>query len=251
MEKYFDINEAGYSVRCKLYGPEGRRYERAVLCGHGFSGHKDNRAAERFARYFLSKRKDAAVVTFDLPCHGADGRKKLRLEDCGAYMDLVVKQLRERFGAEDLCAYATSFSGYLVLKAISEQGSPFRKIALRNPAVNMRQALEGTIVSPEAMRQLQKGKSVLVGFDRKIKIDGEFLRELEQADITGRDFSDYAGKILILHGTKDEVIPFESVRAFAENNLLDFVPVENADHRFTDPTLMDNAIVRITRFFTE
>ena len=47
MEKYFDINEAGCSVRCKLYADDPRAVRHAVIYGHGFSGHKDTRAAAR------------------------------------------------------------------------------------------------------------------------------------------------------------------------------------------------------------
>ena len=48
-ETYFSINEDGLSIRCKLYGTGAREYSRVVIFGHGFGGHKDNRAAEKFA----------------------------------------------------------------------------------------------------------------------------------------------------------------------------------------------------------
>ena len=55
--------------------------------------------------------------------------------------------------------------------------------------------------------------------------------------------------ILILHGTKDEVVPFQAGRAFAENNLIEFIPVENADHRFQNPACMEAATKAILEFF--
>lgn len=247
MYKYFDINKDGYSIRCKLYYRD-KGIRRAVLFGHGFGGHKDNRAAERFAEYFLAKYRNTAVICFDWPCHGSDGRKKLRLEDCSAYLRLTVEYIRTVLGAEMVSVYATSFGGYLVLKYICENGNPFSRIALRCPAVNMYRAMTRNIISEEAMRDISKGKDTLVGFDRKVKIGPDFLEELRQADITQRDFIPYADDILILHGTLDEIIPFREVADFADRNVIELIPVDRADHRFTDLKKMEEAICRISAF---
>ena len=55
----------------------------------------------------------------------------------------------------------------------------------------------------------------------------------------------------ILHGTKDEIVPIGSVESFADEQLMEFEPVENADHRFQDPKIMDLAISRILKFYFE
>ena len=77
MVKYIDINRPGYSVKCKVYCDAFRDAEHVIVFAHGFGGHKDNKAAERFAQTALSKIKKAAVFVFDWPCHGSDVRKKL------------------------------------------------------------------------------------------------------------------------------------------------------------------------------
>ncbi len=249
MDKYISVNAEGCSIRARLSLPDRGEVRQAVLFGHGFGGHKDNRAAERFARRILEKNKGVATVTFDWPCHGDDARGSLRLADCGQYLRLMVSFLNERFSSPTLYAYATSFGAYLVLKYVSEAGSPFAKIALRCPAVNMYELLTSTIMTEDERRQVAKGNPALVGFDRKIRVDREFLESLRQADITKRDFLPLADDILILHGTKDEIVPIEAVRAFAEDNVIDFEAIANADHRFQDPHAMDLAIARIAAFF--
>jgi len=249
MIRYYDINTAGHSVRCKLYCNDVHKIEKVVIFGHGFGGHKDNKAAERFALRAISRFKKSAVVTFDLPCHGADGKKKLLLEDCLTYLDLVCEDSRTRFGVEDLFAYATSFGGFLVLKYLADRGNPFRKIALRCPAVNMYSVITHSIITPEDMEKLDKGKDVLVGFDRKVKINKDFLLDLQAEDLRHHDYMDFADDILILHGTKDEIIPMDDVAAFADDNVIEFVPVENEDHRFSNPAGMDLAIAAILDFF--
>lgn len=249
MNRYFTVNAEGCSIRCKLYADANADIQKLVLFGHGFGGHKDNKAAERFALRVLEKNKGVATVTFDWPCHGEDVRKTLRLEDCDAYLRLVLAHIRDRFSSPPVYAYATSFGAYLFLKYISEHGSPFVKTALRCPAVNMYELLTTVIMNEDELERVYKGKPALVGFDRKVAVDRFFLDSLKEADLTQRSFLNYADDLLILHGTKDELIPISVVRAFAEENVIDFEAVEGADHRFQNPACMDRAVAKILAFF--
>ena len=62
------------------------------------------------------------------------------------------------------------------------------------------------------------------------------------------DFTPYCNDILILHGTKDEIVPIAGVEAFAGRNSIPFFPIENADHRFIDPGKMTEAVKLIAEF---
>lgn len=249
MEKYFEINKDGHNVRCKLYYDKRRPVEKAVLYCHGFAGHKDNGAARKTAERILSKYKGVAVLVFDLPCHGDDVKKKLILADCMAYIETVVGYIRAEFQTGEIYSYATSFGGYLVLKYVSEYGNPFVRIALRCPAVNMAEVLTGAIMKNDELKMIKKGKTVRVGFDRTVEVNRQFIADLEGSDIQKLDFSGHSEDILIIHGTKDEVVPFETVKAFAEKNFIEFIPVENADHRFQDPVCMESATKAVLEFF--
>ena len=249
MEKYFNINDSGFSIRCKLYAKDQGSVQTVMLCGHGFGGHKDNRAAERFSKHVLDKNHGAIVLTFNWPCHGDDVRKTLRLSDCDAYLSAVLSWIRSRYPDAALFGYATSFGGYLFLKYVSEHGDPFRKLALRCPAVTMYDVMTSGIMTESDLERIKKGKPVSVGFDRKVEIDKVFLDSIRDADITQRDFLPYADELCILQGTKDEIVPFDAVKAFAEENVIDFEPVENADHRFQSPEKMDFVIAKICAFF--
>lgn len=249
MEKYFEINKSGQNIRCKLYYGKSAGIEKAVLFVHGFTGHKDNGAAQKFADRVLPKYKGIAVMTFNLPCHGDDVKKKLALQDCMTYIGLAADYIKTELHTDDIYAYATSFGGYLVLKYIAENESPFKKIALRCPAVNMAEVLTDSIMKNDELDKLRRGKTVSVGFDRKIEVSRQFLTELETADIQKIDYMEHADDILILHGTKDEVVPFEAVRCFAEDNLIEFIPVENADHRFQNSAHMELVTKKVIEFF--
>lgn len=248
MVKYFNINEAGCSIRCKIYFNNLKTAKRIVVCGHGFSGHKDNKAVEKFADFVLKKYKDIAVITYDEPCHGDDVKKKLFLNDCEAYIRIVTDYAKSKFGVDRIYGYATSFGGYQFLKYIAENGNPFYKTVLRCPAVNMYEVML-KMPSPEEINTLNSGKPILAGFDRKIRIDSHFLDELKNSDITTYDYTKYSDDILIMHGTKDEIVSFDRVEKFAVSNNIKFVPVEGADHRFIDPQKMDAAIKLIIEFF--
>ena len=247
--RYYEINEKSCNVRCKVYYREKPIAEKAVVCCTGFAGHKDNNAANGFAEKLISKEKNVIVVVFNWPAHGDDVKKKPTLDDCTTYLDLVIGDLKNRCGARELYCYATSFGGYLVLKYISEHPDPFLRIALRCPAVDMYDVLTKAIMRDGDADQLEKGKDVQTGFDRKITVSAAFLGELKEADLRKRDFLEESEKLLILHGTSDEVVPFEAVRQFADDNLIEFIPVEKADHRFQNPNHMSLANKYVMQFF--
>lgn len=249
MEKYFDICGNGRNIRCKLYCRPKEEITKAILYVHGFAGHKDTAAAGKFAERVLSKYKDVSVLVFDLPCHGNDVRKKLSLADCTAYIEDVIGYIRSEMHVEDIYAYAVSFGGYLTLLYMAEHGNPFRKTALRCPAVNMAEILTSVIMTEDDLDRLEKGKNVLVGFDRMVEVSRQFLAELESADIRKHDFTELCEDILIIHGTDDEIVPFADSRQFADDNIIEFVPVEKADHRFRSPACMEAATKAILSFF--
>jgi len=249
ISRYFDINEHSHSIRCKLYESDAKQIRRMILFGHGFGGHKDNRAAETFAQRMISKYKDIALVTFNWPCHGDDARKKLDLSECLDYLGSLLEYLRETYEPAYIDGYATSFGAYLFLLYSAKFGLPFRRLCLRCPALPMQDVLIRGIMTDDDIHALEKGKEVLVGFDRKVKISPQFMQDLRDNDVTRMDFMDMADSIFICHGTKDEIVPIDRARQFAEDNVIEFAEIEGADHRFQSPKKMDQAIQLMQEFF--
>ena len=99
--------------------------------------------------------------------------------------------------------------------------------------------------------KLQKGKEIQVGFERKMKVDQAFFDDLKSFCPLDHEYFDFADAMLILHGTKDEMVPFEDAKDFAENNVIEFIPVEGANHPFQNPNHMALAIHKIIEFFHE
>ena len=247
MEKRFEINEQGLSIRCKLfYEKELQQIENVVIVLHGFGSSKDLKSNTKFGERLSSKYKGYAALAFDFPCHGDDARKKLSVEESITYLQLVINYAKTNLNAKNLYAYGTSFGGYLTLKYLAEKGNPFRKIALRAPAVQIYHSLMNRL-SEEERQKLAKGREILWGFDRQMKISQAFFDEL--TDITQNDYLDYAEQILILHGAEDEMVALSTSQQFADNNVIELLPIEGADHAFSNPKLMDIAIGKIVEFF--
>jgi alpha-beta hydrolase superfamily lysophospholipase len=228
-----------------------KAHKAALLCLHGFGGDKDSSVIKALMDEMDSE--GAGVVTFDWPAHGESTAPDyaLTVERCLEDLDAVVKFINQLIKQSNkrICCFATSFGGYLVLKYISEHDNPFQKIALRCPAVDMYDVLTRAIMKDDEYDRVLKGKDVPVGFDRKIIVPCSLLDDLKENDIRERDYLDYADNILIIHGTEDEVVPFEEGRLFAENNLIDFIPVQGADHRFQKPAHMSLANKSVMDFF--
>lgn len=249
MERYFDITRGGLCIRSKLYYDPAVPIEKVVLFGSGFSGHRDMKSAGKFAERMLAGYPGIAVLIFNPPCHLEDDTDYLRLPDCLTYLDTVLAYIREELGTEEIYSYTVSFSGYLVLNYLSLHGNPFRKITLRCPAVNMAEVLEGKVLTPEQLAAIRAGAVIEAGFEKKVPVNRDFLREVEQADVRQMDFSPFADDILIVQGTDDPVVPFEEGQRFAAKNGIRHAPVQGADHKFQTPEHMNAADKLALGFF--
>ena len=184
------------------------------------------------------------------PVMGRMPVKKLELDECMKYLTFVVNYCKNELKAEKLFIYSVSFGGYLTLKYMAEIGNPFTRVALRCPGIQMYKLMLNNF-DEEDLKKLAKGKEISIGFDRKMKVDQKLLDDLKKSDITKYEYFDWADDMLILHGTEDTMAPIEDSREFAENNVIEFIPVEGADHPFQDQKLMDYAIHTIISFFSD
>ena len=252
MEKKFDINEEGLSIRCKLFCRNSdktvREFSHIAIITHGFGSHKNTAGTANFGEHLVAKYKGYAAIAFDWPCHGDDARKKLSVDECLEYLRHVVSYAKKKFQADHIYNYSTSFGAYLILRYIKEQENPFTKIVLRSPAVNMLESMSNHI-SDEDRDKLSKGKEIQVGFERKMKMDQKFLEDLKAFDLSKQEYFDFADDLLIIHGTEDQMIPIEKVQTFAEDNVIEYISVEGANHPFQNPNHMAMAISKIVEFF--
>jgi alpha-beta hydrolase superfamily lysophospholipase len=164
-------------------------------------------------------------------------------------MKLVVNYAKETLHAAEIFCYSVSFGGYLTLLYMHQSGNPFTKVALRAPGIRMHDLMLKNVKDTDRDK-LAKGKEVEIGFERKMKVDHTLFDALAEGDVRKYEYFDWADSMLIIHGTADEMVPIEDSKEFCENNVIEFVPVEGADHPFRNPKLMDTAIHTVVEFFS-
>lgn len=248
MEKYFTITEKGRNINAKIYCKDINSINRAIIACHGFAGHKDNSSTKRFAEHIMKKFRDTAVISYDAPGHGDDVKKLVVLSDCLEYLDTVANYTKDHYTG-NIYGFANSFGGYTMLNYLSEYGNPFKYISLRCPAINMYKTTVSLITKESDLKALSRGKPVKAGFDRIVHINQQFLDDLKNSDLFKKDFSSCSDNIIIFHGTKDEIAPFEDSKDFTEKNSILFIPVEGADHRFRDIGKLDLTFKETIEFF--
>ena len=248
--KYFTINRNGCSIRSKLYFIDPGSIRRVVISGHGFAGDKDNSSTQKLVDRMLLNNKDTAFVTFDWPGHGEDSRR-LCLADCVKYLGTVTEYVKETWQPKQLCAYGISFGAYTVLNYLAAEPCPFDRVVLRSPAVNMLYVLTENIMTEAERTLIERRKDALVGFAKKVRVTPEYVEEVRSSDIMHHDFHTLQGRLLLLHGREDEIVPPEAVRQFAADNGLDLLEFEHSDHRFRDAARMSEALDYTVEFFTE
>lgn len=165
---------------------------------------------------------------FDIVGSGYSVKCKLYCADANAVKKLIIS--------------CHGFGGYAVLKYMHEHGSPFDSVVLRCPAVNLHEIFTGLYLTENDLDKLRRGKDAIVGFEKKFKINRQFLDSLAENDIMRYDFSAFADTMLIMHGTRDETVPIDAVRRFAEQNDLMLIEINGADHMFKDPARMSEYV---------
>ena len=132
-EKYFEINESGNNIRCKLYFTDPKAIKRVIVCAHGFSGHKDNKSTEKLAERILSKKKDVSLISFNWPCHGDDVKKKLTLIDSIDYLDSVIAYAKKEYKTDEIYFYGIALAAGCALNILTIRAAPLRRLFSEAP----------------------------------------------------------------------------------------------------------------------
>lgn len=236
----FDITVADHAIPCRQYLPEGP-VRLAVLGVHGFGGDSLSSALAKLAEHLAPA--DGALLCFDFPCHGRstvpDGR--LSVELCRSDLRAAAEELKSRFPGAEYGIFATSFGGYIALQCLDAL-EDFR-IVLRAPAVTMADSFLTILPDREAF--FREG-SALCGFERKMLLTTGFYEDLRAHSVPAPE-----RPVLIIHGSKDDIVPCGAVRALAETSpSVTLHTVEGADHRFKGKGQLEEAITAAAGWFT-
>lgn len=238
--KKFALQTEDYSIPCKLFTAGDPEF--VVIGVHGFAGDKESSVLAALADRLC--RMKGALLCFDFPAHGESAAPDacLRVGNCRRDLLCVVDYVRRNFPDRGYGLFATSFGGYITLLC-SEELKDFR-IILRAPAVTMARSFMECIVSVTEKEFLEAGGATC-GFERKMFVPYEFYRDLLDNSVAVPE-----EEILIIHGTEDDVIPYEAVKTLAEEHpQVRLISVEGADHRFKGPGECEMIVEKSVQWF--
>jgi len=233
-----------YTIMCKLFSPETISIKRIVIGVHGFAGDKESSMLEKLAEKLVEV--GTALICFDFPAHGKSpvAETMLTVENCKEDLLAVAEYIRKKYPDAEKSIFATSFGGYIALLCY-DLLLEF-KFVLRAPAVTMPELLLTNVLHISADTFKSQGFAEC-GFERKIKLPYSFYAELLKQENPLR--KDYQNSMLIVHGDRDDIVPFDVIKDFSEKHShIKLHIIEGANHRFKNTGEIDQ-IVAVTGHF--
>jgi pimeloyl-ACP methyl ester carboxylesterase len=215
-----------------------------VLSVHGIGGSTEDEIQKSIAEEmgFFS----AAVVRFDMPCHGASPMtgEDFSLRNCVGALLAVARMAKETFpGTQNLCIFATGFGAYVTLTAMNEliELDCRVRLVVQTPALHMDQmVLNMANVSPVTLEAMEMA---LLPTPRPLGIFYGFYEELRDNEALAA----YPIPFLILHGENDDYIPMSDIQLLRHlNDRARLVVIPGASHRFEEPGAWD-MVLDLTR----
>lgn len=220
----FHISTNDYNIPCKLFEPTNN-VEFVVIGVHGFAGDKDSSILAGLANSLC--KRNGALICFDFPAHGKSEAEDnyLRVNNCKRDLLQVVAHASNLYPNKKYGIFATSFGGYITLLC-ADKLKNYRKV-LRAPAVTMADSFIEKII-PISKKEFLENGSAICGFERKMFVSSEFYADLLENPIKIPD-----EPLMIIHGTKDDIIPYKAVLKLTEEYTnITLISVNGADHRF-------------------
>lgn len=240
MEKHIKIN----NLDTKIYLPNKTPKE-VVVGVHGFSGDKESSVLIALAKEL--NKNNIALVTYDLPCHGAnDNTKYLNLDTCINSIGEAVEYSKSTFKNVPISIFATSFGSYLTLAYLSKHSEKINKLILRAPAIYMSKVLEENILPFNGFSSEKIENVINLGYEQPLYIDKCFINDLRNLNLEQLPLIN--NFIYILQGKNDDIVdPKDNAKFFNKyyKNKHKFFYFETADHRFKHPGELEK-IIEIT-----
>lgn len=212
------------------------RSDRAVLLCHGMESSKEGNKAVRLAEDFAARGCNA--LRFDFSYVGeSEGRFEDltisgEVEDLGGAWDFV----RRRTGGP-IGIVGSSLGGTVALLFAGQQAQVAAVATIAAVAVPGRRARSLSFAERE--RWKQEGVCELYGS----RLRHTFLEDVERLDVPSV-VTRIDCPLLVTHGTEDDVVPFVDAETIARyaGDRCELVAYPRADHRFSDPVLLDRLL---------
>jgi uncharacterized protein len=251
LQKAVELQHGGLVLRGMLHIPEGVKGKVPIICiFHGFTGDKMEPHFIFVKLSRLLEAKGIASIRFDFSGSG---------ESDGEFVDMTIsKELEEAnlildyakglefVDVDRISLLGLSMGGAVASMLAGERKSEVRALCLWAPAGNM-----GELAMKRKNENYDENMSKLGYYDLGGLLLGEkFLEDILKIDIFGKA-SGYENNILILHGDKDQSVPYsiseKYLNLYGAKAVLH--TIVGGDHTFNRKKWEDEVLAYTLEFF--
>lgn len=223
-----------------LHMPKGRKKFPLVVICHGFGGTKTGRKFVKLSRSLV--KNNIASFRFDFEgCGDSDGNfetitVKRQISDLKSAIDWVLRQ--KSISKQRIALLGSSLGSVVAALFITQNEFPAKSLVFWAPAFNQ----EKLIPAWHNKSSLKKWKKQKYFVRKEDKIGISYLKENEKKDYSQLLFG-IKVPILIIHGKKDETVPFKFSKKLAKNyKNIKLIPIVGGNHKFEDYYVQDRLI---------
>lgn len=228
MEKYCEIKTEEGVLRGMLHCPSTTTYPLVIMC-HGFTS---SRQGPRFAFVRLARQLEKlgiGTMRFDFLGSGEsdlDFSTMTYLKECKQVM-CILEEAKKLKQVTDIYLLGHSMGGAIAGNIASLYPDLIKRCVLWAPAFCM----------PDLINAMSASVSLLPTgyYDCKgLNLSQDFVQEMLNLNLYEK-LNHYKNPLMIIHGTHDQTVPFESSKAYLQafnRNDIEFYQLEKGSHNF-------------------
>lgn len=252
-------NKEKETLRGILLTPEAKNDKAVLMCG----GFERSTTTEKKFKTLADKLARLGITSFRFDyagCGLSDGKfSDITVKKMSSEIKKALKVLKRKTKNENIIIIGHSLSGCAIAKLINKES--FGKIILLAPALNQKELRRLWFVISEMQK---KDSSIKVTWQNyKNYLDEKAFKEdsgrvdkstkehyissdyfIENAEKNYTELFNDTKNVLLIHGNKDEKVPFESITKDFENKLI----LDNADHDMEKPDIIEKWITKAIDF---
>ena len=225
---------ANHAVSTILTEPD-QKSDRAVILCHGFLSNKDSRTNLRLTQLLVAQ--GICTVRFDWFGMGESGGdfSRMTVATCCDQLERAISLIHDR-GYSELGLIGSSFGGLLAI-LVGQHHPELRAIGLKCPVPDFPEMLEHEFGS-DGIEEWKRTNSIpdVTGGAASMALDFTFYESCRAVDAyqAARKIN---VPVLIVHGERDELVPFHQIRQLEDALPGDkeLVLLPEADHQFGRP----------------
>lgn len=246
MEVYCEIQIDEGILRGMMNRPKQKKYPLVIML-HGFTA---SRVGPRFAFVRLARTLEElgiGSIRFDFLGSGEsdlDFSKMTYMNECKQAI-YILEEVKKLEDVTEIYLLGHSMGGAIAGNIASLFNDLIKKCVLWAPAFCM----------PQIISQMAEYTSLTnqETYDCKgLNLSQEFVDEMKKLNLL-EHLEDYQNQLMIIHGTNDETVPFESSQLYLkqyQRENIEFLSLPNGSHNFEVKEEIDFVLERTIQFFS-